>query len=67
MAKVELDIAADMELGEFLDMCEEYDLEFKVMAKGAFGGGNLVIEFIGDDASIRRFMTDNDYDQDDDY
>ena len=67
MAKVELDIAADMELGEFLDMCEEYDLEFKVIENRGPGGGNPVIELIGDDASIRRFMADNDYDVEDDY
>ena len=67
MAKVELDIAADMELGEFLDMCEEYDLEFNVIENRGPGGGNPVIEFIGDDASIRRFMADNDYDVEDDY
>jgi hypothetical protein len=67
MAKVELDIAADMELGEFLDMCEEYDLEFKVIENCGPGGGNPVIEFTGDDASIRRFMADNDYDYEDDY
>jgi len=67
MAKVELDIAADMELGEFLDMCDDYDLEFKVIETRGPGGGNPVIEFIGDDASIRRFMTDNDYDVEDDY
>lgn len=67
MAKVELDIAHDMELGEFLDMCEEYDLEFKVVETRGPGGGNPVIEFIGDDASIRRFTTDNDYDIEEDY
>jgi hypothetical protein len=67
MAKVELDIAHCMSLGEFLDMCEEYNLEFKVIEAHGPGGGNPVIEFIGDDASIQRFMTDNDYDLEEDY
>lgn len=67
MAKVELDIAADMELGEFLDMCEEYNMTFTVIENCGPGGGNPVIEFSGADADINRFLSDNDYDHEDDY
>lgn len=67
MAKVELDIAADMELGDFLDMCEEYNLDFKVIEARGPGGGNPVIQFTGDDSDVRRFLADNEYDNEDDY
>jgi hypothetical protein len=67
MAKVQLDIAHDIELGEFLDMCEEYNLDFKVIEARGPGGGNPLIEFIGDDADVKRFMNDNEYEHDEDY
>lgn len=66
MAKVQLDIAHDIELGEFLDMCEEHNLEFKVIEVRGPGGGNPLIEFTGDDEDIRRFMAEGDY-YDEDY
>lgn len=65
MAKVELDIAHDIELGEFLDMCDQYNLEFKIIEARGPGGGNPLIEFIGDDKDVRRFMYENDYDEED--
>lgn len=67
MAKVQLDIAHDIQLGEFLDMCEEYDLKFKVIEVRGPGDGNPLIEFTGDDEDIRRFMADEDYDDEDYY
>jgi hypothetical protein len=65
LAKVELDIAHDIELGEFLDMCDQYNLEFKIIEARGPGGGNPLVEFIGDDEDVRRFMHENDYDEED--
>lgn len=67
MAKVQLDISHDVELGEFLDMCEEYSLEFKVIEARGPGGGNPLIEFTGSDEDVNRFMNDNEYDEEDYY
>jgi hypothetical protein len=52
MKTVQLDIAYDCELGEFLDMVKRLDLEFKVIEPIGPGGGNPLIEFTGDRRSI---------------
>lgn len=56
MATVELDIAHDITLGEFLDMVEDLKLEFKVIAAQGPAGGNPLIEFTGSDSSIRNLL-----------
>lgn len=67
MAKVQLEIPADTELGEFLDMCEEYDLEFKIIEPRGQLNGDPLIEFIGADSAVRRFIDETKYDEEDDY
>lgn len=67
MAKVQLDISADMSIGEFFDMCDEYNMRFKVIESRGPGGGNPLVEFVGADDDVNRFMTDNEYDEEDEY
>lgn len=67
MAKAQIEISHDIELGEFLDMCEEHNLDFKVIEARGPGGGNPLIEFIGDEEDVKRFMSEFGYDEDEDY
>lgn len=67
MAKIQLDISADMHIGEFFDMCEEYNMQFKVIESHGPGGGNPLIEFVGADQDVQRFIEDNEYDNEDEY
>jgi hypothetical protein len=55
MKTVQLDIAYDCELGEFLDMVKRLNLEFKVIEPIGPAGGNPLIEFTGTERSINTF------------
>lgn len=50
---IQLDVGYDCELGEFLEMIENLNLEFKVIAANGPAGGNPLIEFTGSNSSIR--------------
>ena len=66
MAKIELDVSGDITMSEFLEMCDQYNLDFRVLE--TYGvGGNPLIEFAGDDDDVKRFVTENEYDNEDDY
>jgi hypothetical protein len=52
MKTVQLDVAYDCELGDFLDMVKNLNLEFKVIEPIGPAGGNPLIEFTGTERSI---------------
>lgn len=56
MATIELDIAHDCTIGEFFEMVEKFNLEFKVLEVYGPAGGNPLIEFTGSESSIRIFQ-----------
>lgn len=56
MATIQLDIAHDCTLGEFLETIEKYQLEFKIIEVYGPAGGNPLIEFTGSDESIYLFI-----------
>lgn len=66
MAKIVLDISGDITMSEFLEMCDQYDLDFDVLETHSDVGGPL-IEFTGDDDDIKRFLSENEYENEEDY
>jgi hypothetical protein len=56
MKTVQLDIAHDCSLGEFLSEMENLKLEYKVIEVYGPAGGNPLIEFTGSDCSIEKLM-----------
>lgn len=65
MAKVELSIDGEMTINEFLDMCEHYNIDFRLIESRGPDGDNPLFEFVGDAYDIKYFASENQYDEDD--
>ena len=61
MAKINVDIAHDLELGEFLEFTEKHDLKIVDFIAVGPGGGNPNITFEGSYVNCRNFLIDELY------
>jgi hypothetical protein len=61
MAKINVDIAHDCNLGEFLELLEKHNLKMVDFTAIGPGGGNPNITFEGSYVNCRNFLSDDLY------